>query len=369
MQRILTIGFLILAVIAHPAISVPPAQAAGEILVAPNFEFGARLDLSGQLVKPSLSIAAGLGLDWIAIDFDWAALMPDPNHLPDLSALNEAIASARRSNTAVMLSLIHAPAWAMTPNGPEPNLTASLVISLARMYAGALRAIELYPAANTAQGWGAAPDAAAYAALYQATEAALNSNNQDILLVASLAPATGPEDTADRAFLKKLYQQGAASWMKVLGLRLPRLSGDPMADPKSQENLEQGMTVLRHYEVLRQVMLQNDHPQGLIWLTSFSWPASLTSGQVEAQTYWLALAYQLIRSQLYIGAAFFQQLNPPAMGDGVDIPYASLVLADASMHPVCTRLGKLTSLDGNVKTVSFQGPISKKTPLKATIKP
>jgi hypothetical protein len=279
------------------------------------------------------------------------------------------VASARQSNIAILLSVTHAPAWAMTPTGPDPNLTTSLILSLARMYSGSLRAIELYPAVNTARGWGSAPDPIAYAALYQAAQAALNAEDHDIQLITSLTPAGDPADMGDRAFLKKLYQQGAASWMKILGVRLPRLAGDPMGDPKAQGNLEQGTTVLRHYEILRQVMLQNDHKQGLIWLTGFTWPANLAGDQTEAQTYWMTLAYQLVRSQLYIGVAIFQQLNPPAAGAGSGDSTYSLVLTDSSMHPVCSRLGKLTSIDGNIQTVSFQGPISKKTPMKATIKP
>ncbi len=369
-MRVVLIGLVLIVIITSLVFFLPKAHAAEVHPAAPNFGFGARLDILGQQVQPSLNVAAGLGLDWIAVDFDWAAMMPDPNLLPDLASLNTVMESAGQSNTPVMLSILSAPTWANTPGGPDPNLTASLVISLARLYPGTLRAIELYPPVNTRQGWGAPPDPAAFASLFQTTQAALQSQDLQVTLVASLAPASGPGDADDRAYLEKLYQLGAASWMQVLGVRLPLLTGDPMADPAAEANAESGTTVLRHYEILRQVMLHYNHADGLIWITGFTWPSDAAYNAPEGQSYWMNKAYQLIRSQLYIEVAFFRQLNPPASGvDPATGTYISLVLPDASLHPVCSRLTQLASLDGNVKTVSFQGPISKKTPLKASIKP
>jgi hypothetical protein len=117
-------------------------------------------------------------------------------------------------------------------------------------------------------------------------------------------------------------------------------------------------------------MLQYQHASGLIWITGFTWPFEPGYLAPKEQAAWLNQAYQVLRSQLYIGAAFFLQLNPPASGTHPATgAYTSLVLPDASLHPVCNLLTQLTSLENNAQSVNFQGPISKKTPLKASIKP
>jgi hypothetical protein len=261
-MRVLLIGLLLIAAFSSTIFFLPQAHAAGVIstgsesalTASPDFAFGARLDIGGRHLQASLNAAAGLGLDWIAVDFNWAAIMPDPTLIPDITPLNQVMEAARRSNTPVMLSLTSAPGWASSPNGPDPNLTASLALSLARLYPGTLRAIELYPQANTQIGWGAPPDPARYAALYQATDAALKAQGINMLLVASLAPARVAGDALDYAYLESLYQLGGAGWLQIVGVRLPALVGDAMASPDGEAGLQNGMTVLRHYEILRQVM-------------------------------------------------------------------------------------------------------------------
>jgi hypothetical protein len=190
---------MLLGLISVPVFFPPGAHASGMLSASPGFAFGARLDLEGQHLQPSLNAAAGLGLDWIAVDFNWAALMPDPNQLPNISRLNQVMEFARQSGTPVMLTLANAPAWAMTPHGPDPNITASLAISLARLYTGTLRAIELYPAVNTPRGWGAAPDPAGYASLFQSTGAALKAEGLEVRLITSLALAQEPGDVEERS--------------------------------------------------------------------------------------------------------------------------------------------------------------------------
>jgi hypothetical protein len=361
-MRIILVG-LILFIAVSTAFFLPDALAAEERPAAAEFNFGARLDVSGQQTSSAVSAAAGLGLDWMAVDFDWAAMMPDPNQLPDLSMLNAVMETSRQNQLRVMLTLTHAPGWAITPSGPDANVTASLLISLTRLYGEALGAIELYPAANTLKGWGAAPDPTSYASLIQIVDSALEADGRPVTLVASLAPAQEAGDIDDRTFLEELYKLGAAQWMPVLGLRLPGLSGAPKADPAS------GM-VLRHYEVLRQVMLQQNHSKGQIWITGFSWPSESKFADPEIQAQWLNRAFQLLRAQLYVGAAFFQQLNPPTSGtDPSSGLFTSLILPDGALHPACTQLSQLTSLDANIQTVNFESAISKKTPMKILIKP
>lgn len=356
------------------------AQAPLGLPDSPEFGYGARLDIWGQQINPAVSAAAGMGLDWIAIDFDWGRYWPEANVLPDLTNLYQVMGAAQRGNLHVLMSITNAPTWASTPDGPDPNLTAGLVLSLYRLFPNTLLAVELFPGANRTSGWGTLPDPAAYATMLKTTHSILQESGANVVIIAGGLTPLGFEkavgDIDDAAFLEGLYKTGAAAFMPIISLRLLDISGDPMATPDDGEN-----RFLRHYERLRNIMLQNKHQSGLIWITGFSWPEGRdqTGNQRMAdhneQARWLNQAYRLLRSQLYIGTAFFQQLNPPDPAERATNSAASttefghsLVLPDASLHPACNVISQLTAVNANVKTVIFEGSISKKTPLKIDMK-
>ena len=106
--------------------------------------------------------------------------------------------------------------------------------------------------------------------------------------------------------------------------------------------------VLRHYEAVRQVMLQHDHAHGLIWVTGFSWPEESLDSPSDQQIRWLNQAFQLMKSQLYIGVAFFESLNPPQDDKPSASPTQSLIMNDAQgthMHPALVALGQIITLN------------------------
>jgi hypothetical protein len=361
--------------------SVTAAQAPLRLPDSPKFGYGARLDLWGQQINPAVSAAAGMGLDWIAIDFDWGRFWAEENVLPDLTIMHQVIGAALRGNLHVLMSITNAPTWASTPNGPDPNLTAGLVLSLYRSFPETLLAVELFPGANKASGWGTLPDPAAYAAMLKTTHRVLQKSGANVVIVAGGLSPLGSEkaagDIEDTVYLESLYKLETAAYMPVIGLRLMDLTGDPMAAPDNGEG-----HYLRHYEQLRKIMLQNKHQSGLIWVTGFSWPedpdqvGSQASINENEQAQWLNQAYRLLRSQLYIGTAFFHQLNPsdPAERGANMVGYItghshSLILADASLHLACNIISQLTAVNMNIRTVVFEGSISKKTPLKLVMKP
>ena len=357
------------------------ARSASGLPESAQFGYGARLDVWGQQINPSISAAAAMGLSWIGVEFDWTRYWPESSVLPDLNNLYQVMGAAQRGNLSVLLSVTNAPAWANTPTGPDPHLTAGLVLSLYRLFPNTLRAAELFPAANTRSGWGAEPDPGAYAGLLKTTHTILQEAGADLLLVAGgltpLGSARSETDIEDTAFLNSLYQAGTSSYMPVVSTRLVGISGDPLAAPQ-----EGAPVTLRHYERLRKVMLDNNHTPGLIWITSFTWPqgTSQVNGRAlinhEEEARWANQAFRLLRSQLYIGVAFFNQLNPPGPSTagvqaaaGAVSGSGSLVFADASLHPACSVVTQLTAVNANIKTVIFEGSISKKTPMKIEMKP
>lgn len=348
---------------------------------SPEFGFGARLDIWGQQVNPAINAASGMGLNWIAVDFDWGRLWPEANTLPDLSHLQQVMDAAQRGYLSVLLSITNAPPWALSTHGPDPELTAGLILSLYRLFPNTLLAVELFPGANQASGWGKQPDPAAYVSMLKITHSVLKDSGAEILIVAGgFTPLRSTKDGAgieDKYFLESLYELGAAAYMPVIGLRLADITGSPLATPGKEDPV-----TLRHFEEIRGIMLKNQHQNGLIWITGFSWPADIKqvgnrdTSIFDEQAVWLSQAFRMVRSHLYIGAAFFDQLNPGAVSErrphtvsAINGSSNNLILPDESLHPACNVISQLAAVNASSNTVTFSGSISKKTPLKIELKP
>ena len=315
------------------------AEAASGLPNSPEFGYGARVSTTGQQITQALALAPDIGLDWIAVNFDWARLWPNPDVEPDFSTLFGLIGHARQKNLSVLVSISNPPAWAMTPSGPNPDTTAAITLRMVSSYHGSLLVVELFPGANTGHGWGTTPNPKAYIGMIQIARNALANQNLQAYVIPSFSPlSTTPSagDIDDLTFLKKFYEAGMPT--PIVGLRYQEIVGQPISDPAQGE-----FGVLRHYEFVRNFMLQNNHRTDLIWITGFSWPSQLAS--MEEQASWVYDAYKLLKAQLYIGAVFFNSLNPSSPEELFYNP-ASLVLADGSLHPAAIQLRRVSSTTG-----------------------
>jgi hypothetical protein len=303
-------------------------QAARGIPGSPEFGYGASLSLENPYLDQALYLGNALRLDWVAIDIAWEKIEPENGNLSGLATLDAVMNSLGSTRSPVLLRLTQAPAWALTAQGPDPALTARLMTTLLDRYAGVAQAIEVFPGANTLAGWRAAPNPADYALLFQSLKAALQGRPA-WLVAGGLRPlAAGSTDGwDDLAFLQGLYDAGLRDAMPVLSLELADLQGDPLTPPSGDAR------VLRHYEQVRQVMVNNDHANGMIWVTRIQ----LASGTIgmnglgqpdpNQQAQWLYQAATQIRSQLYIGMTIFASLNPATPGT------AALIDANGEFHP------------------------------------
>lgn len=280
-----------------------------------EFGYGAHLDLDGQFVSDAVQLANNLQLDWIALELPWSKLQPAKDQAVDWNDLDPIFKQLSQYNISVMVSLTQAPDWALTKNGPDAALTAKFVQQFTQRYPAGVSAVELFPAANTRQGWGADPNPSAYVSVWKAVNKVLASTKSRPLLVAGgLVPAgagvDGQQD--DLEYLQGLYNTGAKDLFGVISLQLNGLSGAPSASSD-----QSGQPVLRHYEEIRAVMIRNQHDSGLIWITQLNAPSELSDenelpSQTESKrTAWLSQALSQLRAQLYVGAAFYSQLNPP----------------------------------------------------------
>jgi hypothetical protein len=324
----LWIGSLLLAI--TTGLGWQAAQAASGLPNSPQFGYGGRISTITQsaeaLIGP-IQQAGQSGLDWIALDYDWASHTPTSGP-PNLAVLDGVMNLAAQNGLHALVSITNAPAWSLSEGGPNPAAVSELTTQLAQRFPGTLLAVELFPAANTAQGWGAPANPAAYANLFQSTQAALQANRLEIALIAAgLTPipeSPAPGDMGDLDFLARLYETGALTEMPIIGLRLPALTGSPLADS--------GPTSLRHIEAVRQVMLDHNQADGLIWITRFVWPEGIADPQAQGQ--WLVQAYELLQARLYMGAAFFDLL-PATQGA------PALIALDGQAHPGLLNLAQL----------------------------
>lgn len=365
-NRWLALAFLIALVL--PASLMVHAQAVPGAPFSSDAGFGAKLELDGRVIPQSLRAAGIIHLDWISITFDWANHWPDANAQPDIASLDNAMMYAGQNKLGILLRLTHAPDWAKSSAGPDVKLTSWFIANLITRYPGTLQAIELFPSANTAAGWGAEPNPQAYTNLLCAVSTAIRDTRSSVFIVApglTPLPALQPSqnDIDDLTFLQGLYDAGAATCMPVVSINLPVTTGDPLKAPGENEH-----RVLRHYEDVRQVMLANQHESGLIWITEFQLP----SGQIEpndvsynnnasGQAQWLNQAYNQLRSQLYIGVAFLTTINSPTVNLPESAASVNLIRANSSKHPFYNILKDLIleSNPSKVILLDFSKPQSK----------
>lgn len=332
-------GFMRWVLICTLVLAILPVslvQAAHGVPGSPEFGYGARLHLDGALFDQGLALMQDLALDWVVIDTDWAALQSSPASPVDNPNLDRAMSTASRSGTSVLISLINTPDWALTSSGPDAKLTADFILTLSSRYGESLCAVELLPGANTLAGWKVNPDPASYAAFFTAVQQTLVGAASPIHLIAGglrpITPASNPADWNDLEFLRGLYASGAKDWMPILSIQLTNLTGQPL------QTAQDSGTPLRHYEAVRQVMLENGHTTGRLWMTLINTPDGTISASDsffadrQHQTEWLQQALIQVRSQLYIGAAFVHNLNPSTNNPAL---YRSdaLVLDKTSVHP------------------------------------
>ncbi len=329
---LVALGLLIYLLPNAPVSAVPGTPGSSQ------FGFGASLDVTGQFVGDSLQLAHDLQLDWISLELPWKLVQADKDGPLDWSLFDPVFEQLAHYQIVALVSLTQPPDWSLAGAGPDPDAAAEIVLLLVARYGSSIAAVELFPSANTAQGWGAEPDPTSYLTLFRTVSKHLSTAKSSVVLVAGgLAPAPDNNQAgvaSDLEFLRGLYLAGARDDIQVLSIRLEDLNGIPSAVPENRRQ-----QVLRHYEDVRDVMVKYGHQKGLLWITGLSIPAKLedqpgmAGSASQNQAAWLSQAYQQLRSQLYIGVAFLNQLNPPASGL-VGSACVPLILPSGDLHPI-----------------------------------
>jgi polysaccharide biosynthesis protein PslG len=330
------IGILALAAVIISILPVTSAKAVRGIPGSAEFGFGAFIDINGQYVEDGIQLANNLQLDWVNLEIPWKLIQPTKDSKNDWSLVDQALSEMGGYKIAALASITQPPSWAQTSSGPDANLTSQFVLQVIQKYGNTVTGLELFPAANTRLGWGGNPDPVAYMSLWKAVSKSLNAAKKEVLLVAGgLLPGKASKDTQDDLeYLQGMYQAGAQTVIQVISLQMHNLVGSPADSPTQDEH-----RYLRHYEQIREVMLKNKHEKGILWITGLGSPSNLaTFGESSAsvpqkQAAWLSQAFQQIRSQLYIGVAFLDRLNPSAV-TSAQKGITALITQTGDLHPI-----------------------------------
>jgi hypothetical protein len=296
---------LTLSLLPVQQVSANPLFYAGEFLYAVN------TNPLGRHVSNALTQARNLHPDWLMVDFDWNVWFPARDTAQNFQSLDTVMRFADEQGIGVSMRILNPPAWVLTGAGPDPASTADLIHFLEERYANSMKAVEVFPGANTKQGWGAAPSPQAYVDLLETVQQKLVQEESRLLLVAGgLIPVSDPDQMTrigDIAFLEGLYAAGFHSVNAILSLQLLDLAPDIF-----QVALDVNEPVLLHIDAVQTVMNLNHDAAGPVWVTA----VSFENGAVQGSESLLDIC-TLLRSRLFVGLVSPAALNPVNSAPGM----------------------------------------------------
>ena len=149
------------------------------------------------------SVSQDLGLRWVKQQVRWDEIEPQPGDI-DWTLLDFVIASARRFDIKMLLSIVTSPAWARDPetdheqNGPpaDPASYANFAAEILRRYPGGVHAIEVWHEQNIAREWTAPAglNAASYVSLLRETYQAVKAVDPGVIVISGALSPTGVDD-------------------------------------------------------------------------------------------------------------------------------------------------------------------------------
>lgn len=237
----------------------------------------------------ALDRTGNLGVRWIKVQANWAALQTDgPGTLSSVYSTFEAnLQSARQRGYRIMVSVAKAPTWARSiqssESGPpdNPQALADFLTLLLSRVGPLVDAIEIWNEPNLRQEWtsGALPfNGAGYMQLFQpAYQAVRNYSPLIVIVTAGLAPAgNSVVSVDDRAYLMQMYANGLGNFRDIVIGVHPYGWGNPPGVRCCDANPDEGWDDHRNFfflntlEDYRTIQLANNHDVAL-WITEFGW--------------------------------------------------------------------------------------------------
>ena len=302
-------SFILLFLVTFSLLPVQPVSA-HPVSYAGEFSYAMNINPLGNSVSNALTQARNLNPDWLMVDFDWNIWFPSRDSLQNFQPLDTVMQFAEDNRIRVCIRILNPPQWALSELGPDHARTMDLLLFLQERYPS-IKAVEIFPGANTTRGWGVAPSPLAYVDLLKTVQQILAEEEINLLVVAGgLVTVPYPDQMttiSDILFLEGLYAADFNSLNAILSMQLLDLDPDLLL---VSENINDA--VLLHIDAIRNVMISNDDEAGQVWITAISFE----SGQLQSKVI-LFDTCTLLRSRLFVGLVSPVALNPVNSAPGM----------------------------------------------------
>jgi hypothetical protein len=271
---------------------------------AGEFSYAVNIDPLGGSVSNALTAARNLNPEWLMIDFDWSVWFPARDAVQNFQSLDAIMQFAEDNRIEVCIRLLNPPQWVVTGSGPDHASTLDVILFLQGRYPESMKAVEVFPGANTSQGWGAPPSPQAYMDMLDTIQQVLVQEEINLMVIAGgLVPVPAPDqmtDMSDISFLEGLYIAGFNSMHATLSLQLIDLAPNFLQASQSIND-----PVLLHIDDIHNVMVTNGDEVGPVWVTAISYK----DGEWQDSAV-LFDTCTLLRSRLFVGLVSPVALNP-----------------------------------------------------------
>ena len=281
----LALALFILWAIRPPHVLVvlgPPQQ-----VVTTNPIAGVHTRLTDEVeawkIQRTLQTVRELGTPWVVEYFPWPYIEPEDGKFT-WGHSDMVVEHAENQGLTMIARLGWVPAWARPDsqgNEQETTLTyldadhyddfADFVAAFVARYRDRVNHVILWNEPNLSFEWGYRPvDLEGYVELLRAVYPRAHAANPDVIVLAgALAPTLEPEGSAaglsDLAYLKRMYQAGAAPYFDALAVHAYGLTFPP-EEPPAPDTIN-----FRRVELLREIMVAHGDGSKPVYVTEAGW--------------------------------------------------------------------------------------------------
>jgi len=273
----------------------------------------------------------------VRVDASWASVERRRGQF-DWSGLDAVVRTADRDHVRLILAVHATPSWANDGQGPTAPPTsvstfAAFSRALAARYRGRHIVYEIWNEENAPFGWGGPVQPARYAALLEASSAAIHAaDHTATVLVGGFAQSRAQGVVRAVQFLRDLYSLGAGKAFDGVAYH-PYARGSAVAP---------GAALVRLMPMLRAVMVRAGDADKDIWVTEFGYAVTPARGAVKVAA--------RERAAIEYTAAHYPYVAVLVIYELVDEGRSTFGLYDRSWdpRPAARMLASILSADGTV---------------------
>lgn len=245
-----------------------------------------------DIIERDIQLVADADFGWIKQNVGWRDIEKFEGLETrdwDWALADRVVNLAEEYDLNVLFRLDRQPLWANEHrNGPPENLEdfGRFCGAMAERYKGRVRAYQVWNEPNLAREWAQRrPNPAEYVELLKTCYVAIKASDPEAIVTsAGLAPTGTDNEQAmpDDAFLRGMYEAGAAPYFDMLGLHAPGYKAPPELSPdEAADNPEYGgqrAFAFRHVEDMRAIMEEYGDGAKQIAIMEFGWTSDPREG-------------------------------------------------------------------------------------------